>query len=289
MTFDLWLGKRPEKPQGETIQVDLPGFVAMASKRAAQPHTTEQYALVRFADSYRRLRNVEAVHSVTLDFDQLTPEQVDPLHRVAARWRGLMHSTKRHTSASPRMRSVLLLDRPVTAEEYKPVWLAFADTFRRHNLIVDGQAKGASKPWMWPCETAEGFGIVRQLPGRPVIADKAIAYGRALMTEPEPESYDQPSDVDPERVMDRARRYLASCEPAISGQGGQRALFWAALTMTRGFLLNPSDAADLILADYNPSCVPPWSESEVRRYCENASRFREKPLGWLLTAKKEAA
>lgn len=289
MTFPLWMGQRPSKPKGAAIQVDLAGLIAMMRDRAERLHDSSQYALVDFADDYRHLRNVRGIYGPALDFDDLDASQVEPLIRWASRWLGVAHTTKRHTDSAPRVRVVLLTDRPYTAEEHVPLWLALSDAAYRRGFVADGQAKGASKAWMWPCRTDSGPGRVWELPGRPVRVDAAIAYGRELMTEPEPESHDRPINHDPERTIDRARRYLATCDPAISGQGGQRALFWAALTMTRGFLLNPDDAAALLMSDYNPRCQPPWSEREVRRYCHNARNARGRmSLGQLLNERRAA-
>lgn len=64
-------------------------------------------------------------------------------------------------------------------------------------------------------------------------------------------------------VAERARRYLAKMEPAISGQRGHDKLFHAACVLVLGFCLSEQDAAGLLMSDYNPRCLPPWSEREI--------------------------
>ncbi len=64
-------------------------------------------------------------------------------------------------------------------------------------------------------------------------------------------------------VRTRASAYLAAMPPAISGEGGSVATMRAAVALVQGFCL-PSDVAlDMLLREYNPRCVPPWSRAEL--------------------------
>ena len=83
-------------------------------------------------------------------------------------------------------------------------------------------------------------------------------------------------------VIERARRYVAKCPAAISGQGGHDATYHVAAVLVHGFALGEPDALAL-LSEYNRGCVPPWSERELRHKIESVSRadFRE-PRGCLL-------
>ncbi len=63
-------------------------------------------------------------------------------------------------------------------------------------------------------------------------------------------------------VLDRALRYVAKCEPAISGQGGHDRTFHVAAVAVHGFALDDADAL-AVLREYNQRCVPPWSETEL--------------------------
>jgi P4 family phage/plasmid primase-like protien len=70
-------------------------------------------------------------------------------------------------------------------------------------------------------------------------------------------------------VEDRAIAYLGTVDPAISGQGGSCPTFRAACVMAR-FDLPEHVALRLMLDHYNPKCVPPWSEAEMRHKVEDA-------------------
>src|SRR5512133_500393 len=83
-------------------------------------------------------------------------------------------------------------------------------------------------------------------------------------------------------VIERARRYIAKCPPAISGQGGHDATFHAAATLVHGFALGEADAFAL-LTEWNRGCVPPWSEKELRHKIESAAKASHRePRGCLL-------
>ncbi len=92
-------------------------------------------------------------------------------------------------------------------------------------------------------------------------------------------------------IIERARAYLAQCEPAIEGMAGHDKLLWAARAMTTGFNLDDTTAMDLLWADFNPRCNPPWNESDTkdrkdfeRKVSEARRTPSGKPAGWLLEA-----
>ena len=83
-------------------------------------------------------------------------------------------------------------------------------------------------------------------------------------------------------VIERARRYIAKCPAAVSGQGGHNATFHVAAVLVHGFALPDGDAMALIL-EWNRSCQPPWSERELRHKVESATRATHaQPRGHLL-------
>ena len=59
-------------------------------------------------------------------------------------------------------------------------------------------------------------------------------------------------------ILRRASAYLATCDPAIQGQGGHDKLLWAAVCLVHGFLLPDGQVYDLLTHEYNPRCEPPW-------------------------------
>lgn len=74
-------------------------------------------------------------------------------------------------------------------------------------------------------------------------------------------------------VLDRARKYLACIEPAISGQRGHDTTFRAACALVHGFDLPKTDALALLRDEYNPRCQPPWSEAELRHKVQSAGEL----------------
>lgn len=73
-----------------------------------------------------------------------------------------------------------------------------------------------------------------------------------------------PSPQD-SRTVARARAYVEAMAAAIQGQHGSVALFRTTLALVRGFQLDDSTAMDILRETYNPRCVPPWSEDELRK------------------------
>lgn len=96
-------------------------------------------------------------------------------------------------------------------------------------------------------------------------------YGRFW---PEQSAAPMPSTSRPIATNDLQRRaaaYLATVEPAISGQGGHNTTFRAACALVVGFGLSTEDAWPL-LVDYNQRCVPPWTERELRHKLAGAEK-----------------
>jgi RecA-family ATPase len=83
---------------------------------------------------------------------------------------------------------------------------------------------------------------------------------------------------------EQAARYVAKVPGAISGQGGHNATFTLASTLTNGFALSEGEALTL-LADWNRTCQPPWSDHDLRHKVQSAmSTPHDKPRGHKLRA-----
>lgn len=72
-------------------------------------------------------------------------------------------------------------------------------------------------------------------------------------------------------VIERARKYLSKLPSAISGQGGHNAAFTAACSLVCGFGLGECDATNLF-DEWNMTCQPPWSRSEVAHKIKSAGQ-----------------
>jgi hypothetical protein len=91
-------------------------------------------------------------------------------------------------------------------------------------------------------------------------------------------------------VLERAVAYMEKCPPAVSGQGGHNQTMGVARAIVFGFDLGPDVGFDLLDRHYNPRCVPPWSEAELRHKCEDAdNKPFDKPRGWLLSEDRPGA
>lgn len=85
-----------------------------------------------------------------------------------------------------------------------------------------------------------------------------------------------PSARVPVAASARLRSYLATLDPAISGQGGHAATFRAACVIV-GNCADPSEQYALI-AEYNIRCKPPWSRLELEHKLADARKKNPAPL-----------
>lgn len=115
------------------------------------------------------------------------------------------------------------------------------------------------------------------------LADAPAAWLEFLAAEPSAEIQSGPKEWTTDAgIIARAIRYLAACPPAVSGQGGHGRTFAVAGSIVQGFGIEPSAALGLLLTHYNPRCMPPWRESELRHKINDAaSKPSIKPFGWL--------
>ena len=83
-------------------------------------------------------------------------------------------------------------------------------------------------------------------------------------------------------LFDRARAYVASMPPGISGQGGHQATFKVASALIHGFALSEEQAWP-IFCEFNSRCSPPWNERELRHKLASAFNLtrHSKPRGHL--------
>ena len=86
---------------------------------------------------------------------------------------------------------------------------------------------------------------------------------------------------DPMSPVERARRWMATHEPAVAGQGGNNRTYNAACQLARNFGLNEHDAFE-VLAEWNRSCVPPWDDKDLRRFVRNASKYGRGAVGAMI-------
>jgi hypothetical protein len=86
--------------------------------------------------------------------------------------------------------------------------------------------------------------------------------------------------IDRQSVMDRAAKYVAKMDQAVSGERGHDTTFHVACTLVLGFGLLPDEAWPII-AEWNQRCAPPWSEKDLRRKLDEANK-EPRERGYLL-------
>lgn len=102
------------------------------------------------------------------------------------------------------------------------------------------------------------------------LADAVLDHlGIDTTAEPFPvPSASRPAPLD---VTERAVRYLATIQPAVSGRGGHNKTWHASCALVLGFGLTPEQAYPL-LAEFNQTCQPPWTEKELRHKLNDAHK-----------------
>ncbi len=146
------------------------------------------------------------------------------------------------------------------------------------NLKIDEPAMGGKAAGVEIYDRARYFAVTgRVLEGYAEIADGQDALNWLAKTywpdrrhPTEPPRSTAPSSRTETSVIERARSYLATIEPAVSGQAGHNVTFRAACKLTQGFGLSIEDALPL-MQEWNQGCVPPWSDRELMHKLENAA------------------
>jgi hypothetical protein len=92
-----------------------------------------------------------------------------------------------------------------------------------------------------------------------------------------------PGQRIPLMIEERATKYLACCDPTVSGSRGHDVLFRVTCALVWGFALCPDVALRLLREVYNPRCLPPWSERELEHKINGALAAEHlMPRGYLL-------
>lgn len=72
-------------------------------------------------------------------------------------------------------------------------------------------------------------------------------------------------------VMERARKYLTKCPPAVSGNNGSGSAFHVACILVLGFGLS-RETSLMLFREWNQTCQPPWSEAEIEHKIDDAAK-----------------
>ncbi len=264
----FWNGLRD--PQGKrfaTTWARLVERLARTPRVSADKHAVPGLSLATFKGDRRALALVEQVFAVGIDLDESV--RLSELRGKFRNSRSFVHTTWSSTLDEPRCRVFLLLSRPVSADEYRRVYQAIATKCEDGGLVVDRAASDPSRFWFIPSVAAEDRSFVWWADdGPPVDVDAALAAvpPPATPTPPSP----RPLASGGPSAFDRAQKYLATIPGAISGSGGSAHTFMVAQRLVRGFALSIGDAFDL-MAQWNQTCSPPWSDRDLKRKLEQAA------------------
>ena len=144
----------------------------------------------------------------------------------------------------------------------------------RHKILVDAPAVSGKQPGIEIYDRSRYFAVTGRrdmsLPAEPMErqaqVDELIA---AFFTRPAQPAADSAASSARTSVVERARKYLATLPPAISGQNGHGATFRAACILVIGFELGKPEAMEL-LREYNRRCKPPWTDRELEHKIDSA-------------------
>jgi len=78
--------------------------------------------------------------------------------------------------------------------------------------------------------------------------------------------------VDSADLYERARLYVARCDPAISGSQGHNRTLRTACRLVEKFPELSQDDFLSLLDEYNARCVPPWNSKELEHKLDSAFR-----------------
>jgi hypothetical protein len=95
------------------------------------------------------------------------------------------------------------------------------------------------------------------------------------------ERNDTHTSDDRQRVINRARAYIARMPASISGQRGHDKLWAVAQTLIRGFELTAEEARPLV-DEFSDRCQPPWSEKEIQHKIVSAQTKSKLPRGYIV-------
>lgn len=230
-------------------------------------------------DPPRRAKdNVKLASALVLDHDK--SGDWDRVFKLWCDSYGLLYTTKSHgapNTTGHRLRAVLPLARPVSAEEYAKLWEWASKRSSEAGCPVDPQAKDVSRFWYDPSMPPGGWRS-ELLAGEPINPDPVLA----LAEQPRLRVVRPPELPTQGLRLDRARKYVSRIPGAVAGQAGHTATFNAVAHVMYGFDLDPDDTMRVIADDYNPRCQPPWSEKELLHKIRSVAEKCNRERGYLL-------
>lgn len=268
-TITLYQNKRIAV--GERHTVDLSEFLSSPLRIDCGPspkdiksakETCALWSPGTFANNHRQKKNVESIFALGFDLDEEPVVTFDLACSKLAAVAGHLTTSFRHRTDAPRLRLIALLSRPVNADEYARLWTYYQRRLVGLGMGVGAAAKDPSRGWFVPSSPNLPGHEYRhaRLPGTPIDVDQDLALADSYAEdEPEPEHKPRRAAAG---ILERARLYVETWDPAIEGSGGSNLAFAHIERLVRGFDLTDDDALT-VLASWNKRCKPPWSKKEL--------------------------
>ena len=237
------------------------------------------WSLAEFRDGYRHADNVHSITALTLDVDESPIPDAHALVHALSGLTSVCYSSSSATHAKPRWRATIQLSRPVTAEEYSKLSVAFTKRFLW--FPVGCASKDPARQWYWPREGSDGHYEWISIIGEPLDVDTLLSLTPtvAKVRETSKSTTARCSAVaapvpisDPENDYGQSRlfgavQYLERATLSIEGHGGRDAFFSLCCFLMRRLRLPLNIAIDCVDVVYNPRLeaagTTTWGRSEI--------------------------
>ena len=265
----------------EHIHVPWSSWLAWLAAEPANGFETDHggWSPVLFDPPKRSKENVRRVFAIVLDHDK--GGDWDKLRALWSDHFGLIYTTKSHGApgtTGDRLRVVLPLNRPVTADEHARIWDWAAERSLEAGCPADTQCRDASRFWYDPSLPPGGWKSER-LTGKPIDGDAVLA----IVSPPKLRVVRAATPMTSDQRVQRASKYLAKIPGAVTGDGGHTQTFNAVAHVMIGFDLDEATTEQLITDEYNPRCDPPWKPREIQHKIQSVAKSCNRQRGYLLT------
>lgn len=113
------------------------------------------------------------------------------------------------------------------------------------------------------CELADAPDWLLSIIPKQEVAKSPAAQQFLPATQSHMESFQVTLSSDDDELIARARAYLETCDPAISGQHGHGQTYKVVCHLVELFGNLPDETLLDLLQDWNERCLPPWSDREL--------------------------
>ena len=289
ITTWTWFRRR-EHREGLRVVLDrdeLRHALAHAGVHSGAKDTLPLVCPATYRGDRRRNDHVERVYMLGLDIDDPQPDPHAAMIRISDALGGVetyAYSTYSSEPGAYRIRAIIPYDAPATGDDHRASWSLVARVLARAGVGIDRACSDPARGYYVWARPPSGVYYHGHVDGDPWPVRYAAEAERARL-EREAKERARAAGLPPlasaGNLTARARAYLAKCDPAISGSHGHDQTYLVALRLVRGFGLDVDTAYALMRAEYNPRCRPPWSERDLRRKVEQASRAERVGVGWL--------